>query len=193
HRVAIAGSVPADGSASLDEDGYQKVATNLERLAAVASSFDLTVHYHNHVGSYIESPAELDCLIERLDDSSVDLCFDTGHYAFGGGDAFEFLAANYGRVGYLHLKDVDEGVLWDAKRQHWSFLEALRQYIFCPIGAGNAWISEIVNLLVSVGFSHCVIVEQDTCRIDSTGNARENLQMVRTFEQAGNRMRRTTL
>ncbi|MBA3275240.1 MAG: TIM barrel protein [Chloroflexia bacterium] len=193
HRVAIAGSVSADGSASLDEPGYDRLAANLDRLADAARSFGLAVHYHNHVGSYIETPAELDRLMIRLDDTPVDLCFDTGHYAFGGGDAFEFLSRHHARVGYLHLKDVDEGVLRDAKMHCWSFLDALRRYIFCPLGAGNARIADTVQLLVSVGFNQYVIIEQDTCRNDSTVNARVNLEMVRTFEQAGDPMRRMTL
>ncbi|MDQ3654642.1 MAG: hypothetical protein M3457_06145, partial [Chloroflexota bacterium] len=47
HRVAIAGSIPADGSASLDEPGYERLVANLTRLADAAGSFDLSVHYHN--------------------------------------------------------------------------------------------------------------------------------------------------
>lgn len=193
HRVAIAGSVPVDGSASLDDAAYGRMAENLDRLAEVAAPFGLAVHYHNHAGTYIESPAEVAALMDRLAGSGVDLCFDTGHYAFGGGQAFDFLASNHDRVGYLHLKDVDERVLADTKRHSWSFLDALRHYIFCPIGSGNARIADIVDLLVAVRFSHWVIIEQDTCREESTANARQNLELVRTFEQAANRTRRTTL
>jgi len=191
HRVAIAGSVPADGSASLDDSAYRRLVDNLDRLARAAASFDLSVHYHNHVGSYIESPTEVASLMDRLTDSRVNLCFDTGHYAFGGGDAHDFIATHHSSIGYLHLKDVDGDVLTDARAQEWNFLDALRHYIFSPIGTGNARIRDIIDLLSSVAFQGHVIIEQDTCQDDSTLNARANLDMVRRFEAAVDSTRRT--
>lgn len=184
HRVTIAGSVPEDGSASLDEAGYGRLVSNLDRLAETATRFDLSVHYHNHVGSYIEAPREVEMLQERLAGSRVDLCFDTGHYAFGGGDASAFIRDHHREIGYLHLKDVDNQVLGDARSNGWDFLEALRNYVFCPIEAGQARIADVIGTLVSVGFDGYVIIEQDTCHDESTRNARENLKMVRTLESA---------
>lgn len=192
HRVAVAGSVPPDSSASLDESGYGRLAHNLDRLTVIAAGFDLTVHYHNHVGSYIETPAEVETLLARIAGSPVDLCFDTGHYAFGGGDAGEFIAAHHADVGYLHLKDVDPQVLIEAKTHKWNFLDALRHYVFCPIGTGSARISGIIELLTSIEYPGHVIIEQDTCRDDATRNARANLRMVRTFEVDREAQRETT-
>lgn len=192
HRVAIAGSIPADGSASLARSDYERLAANLERLAEDAARFGLAAHYHNHVGSYIETSDEIEPLLDLLDDSPVDLCFDTGHFAFGGGDASEFVAVHHARIGYLHLKDVDAAVLARSQRHAWSFMDALRQYIFSPIGCGNARVADIVATLVRVGFPHYVIVEQDTCRGNSTTNARVNLEMVRKFEAIARQERRNS-
>lgn len=191
HRVAIAGSVPVDGSASLDDSAYRRFVINLDRLADTASAFDLSVHYHNHVGSYIETPDEVASLMRYLIDSRVDLCFDTGHYVFGGGDAHDFIATHHSSVGYLHLKDVDGDVLAEARAQGWNFLDALRHYIFSPIGTGNARIRDIIDLLATVAFEGHVIIEQDTCQDDSTLNARANLDVVRRFEAAVDSTRRT--
>jgi len=191
-RIAIAGAVPADGSASLPAPAYSRLAANLHRLAVAANEHGLAVHYHNHVGSYVESPFELDALVDVLHDTGVDLCFDTGHFAFGGGNACDFLMTHGDKIGYLHLKDVDARVLDAARARRWNFLDALRNYIFCPIGTGNARIADIIGHLVDVRFPHYVIIEQDTCRDDSTVNARANLEMVRRFEQAATSLRRTT-
>ncbi len=182
HRVACAGSVPVNGSWSLDESAYGRLASNLDRLADAAASFGLRVHYHNHAGSYIETPHEVASLMGRLAGTQIDLCFDTGHYAFGGGDSFAFLEEHHRSIGYLHLKDVDPGVLANARTGNWTFLEALRKYIFSPIGSGSARIPEIIQLLTRIEFPHYVIIEQDTCVADSTTNARANLAMVRRFE-----------
>jgi inosose dehydratase len=181
HRVALAGSIPADGSASLKDDGYDRIIANLARLAAVAAPFGLDVHYHNHVGSYVEAPDEVGQLVRRLDATPVDLCFDTGHYAFGGGDALAFVREHRAAIGYMHLKDVDDGVLTQSRANRWSFHDALQHIIFSPIGQGSAQIDEIVGLLVRHGFDGYVIIEQDTCRDDSTTNSRANLQTVQQY------------
>ncbi|HWK80835.1 MAG TPA: sugar phosphate isomerase/epimerase [Thermomicrobiales bacterium] len=178
-RIAIAGAAPADGSASLAPGQLDALVANLHALARRAADAGLALHYHNHVGSYIESPAEVAALAERLDPELVDLCFDTGHYAFGGGDALRFLRDQSHRIGILHLKDVDPAVLAEAREHGWTFHESLRHYIFCPLGEGSAGIDQIVATLVERSFPGWVIVEQDTCRGDATENARANLDTLR--------------
>ncbi|MGC4190357.1 MAG: sugar phosphate isomerase/epimerase [Thermomicrobiales bacterium] len=183
-RIAIAGAVPADGSASLHPEQLDALVANLHTLARRASEVGLALHYHNHVGSYIEAPTEVAALAERLDPALVDLCFDTGHYAFGGGDALRFLRDQSSRIGILHLKDADAAVLAEARANGWDFRESLRHYIFCPLGQGAAGIDEIVATLVERSFPGWVIVEQDTCRGDATENARANLETLRRLVMA---------
>jgi inosose dehydratase len=178
-RIAIAGAVPADGSASLAPEQLDTLAANLHTLARRAADAGFALHYHNHVGSYIEAPAEVAALAERLDPELVDLCFDTGHYAFGGGDALRFLRDQSDSIGILHLKDVDAEILAEARANGWDFCESLRHYIFCPLGQGAAGIDEIVATLVERGFPGWVIVEQDTCQGNATENARANLETLR--------------
>ncbi len=175
-RIAMAGSVPADGSASLSEGAMETLTANVIALHDVAHQNGLPVQYHNHVGTYVESPSEVEACAYGLLGSPVSLCFDTGHFAFGGGVALEFLRTHLPSIGYVHLKDVDSSVLQEAKTLHWSFLESLRHYIFCPLGEGGANIPAIIGHLVTERFAGPVVIEQDTCRGDATANARANLQ-----------------
>ncbi|HYI25899.1 MAG TPA: sugar phosphate isomerase/epimerase, partial [Thermomicrobiales bacterium] len=148
----------------------------------------IQVHYHNHAGSYIETPGEVAALVAHIELSLVDLCFDTGHYAYGGGDANEFVASHLDSIGYLHLKDVNRKVLTEAKQRGWSFLDALRHIIFCPLGEGDANIPSIVATLVNSRFNGWVIIEQDTCKGESTLNARNNREtLARLAVDPGNR------
>ncbi len=182
-RVANAGAIPDDGSLSLGDQEYAALAANLRELAIVAREFGLTVRYHNHVGSYIETPAEVEALLAAIDLEVVNLCFDTGHYAFGGGDPYQFIADHIDAVGLLHLKDVDPNVLAEARSHGWTFQDALRQIIFCPLGEGNARITQVVDILVANDFAGHIIIEQDTCAGDSTRTAALNLERARDFEQ----------
>lgn len=181
HRVAMAGRVPPDGSASLGDSDIATIAEGVQRLAETATAYDISVHFHNHVGSWIEAPHELEAFLSHLDTSVADLCFDTGHYAYGGGDAAKFIAENVDAIGYLHLKDVDTNVVARARAEEWTFIEALKHIVFSPIGSGSADITSILETLVNAGFSGWVVVEQDTCEGDPTKTARENLRYIQNW------------
>lgn len=178
HRVDSAGVVPHDRSASLSDEGYETLAANVHRLAEHARSVGIIVHYHNHVGTYIETPWEVSALLRRLDRQFVDLCFDTGHYAYGGGIPLDFLTDRRADIGFLHLKDVDRTVLDNARLNRMSFLDALRHYVFCPLGEGSADIRRIVTTLEAESFGDYVVIEQDTCRGDSSETARQNREFL---------------
>jgi inosose dehydratase len=178
-RIAIAGNVPEDGSASLPLDGYRQIAESARCAAAIAGKFGIATHYHNHVGTWIETPTEVDHLLQSLRDADVDLCFDTGHYAYGGGNAAAFIETHVREIGYLHLKDVDSSKLQAARSNRWSFLDALREIVFSPLGEGNAGIERILDVLSMNGFQGWVVIEQDTCAGDQTEVARRNLDVVK--------------
>lgn len=190
-RVANAGAIPANGSLSLAADDYRTLAENIGKLADVAGEFGIRVRYHNHVGSWIETPSELTDLMAQMDFSKVDLCFDTGHYAFGGGDPYAFIADNIGTIGLLHLKDIDPAILIESRANGWSFREALQNIIFCPLGEGSARISDVVQVLVDSQFAGHIIIEQDTCAGDSTETAGLNLTRALTYETSAQSHRRS--
>lgn len=171
HRIAIAGQVPADGTAGLDDAGWLALESGLRLVAEQATAQGVRVHYHNHVGTYVETPAEVDRLLVETAGDDIDLCFDTGHYAYGGGDATAFVLEHGDRIGYLHLKDVSTSVLDEARRQRWSFLDALRQIVFCEFGDGIVDIPRVIGALRSGGYGGWVIVEQDTSSRPSTESA----------------------
>ena len=185
HRVARAGAIPADESASLAASEYAALASRVCRVAERASTVGLSVHYHNHVGTYIETPWELARLHRHLNRTLVDLCFDTGHYAYAGGDAAAFVREHVGDIGLLHLKDVDPQVRDSARRHKWSFLDALRRYVFCPLGEGAAEIGEIARTLRSTCYQHYVVIEQDTCLGDATETARQNRLVLESLSAPG--------
>ncbi len=171
HRIAIAGQVPNDGSAGLSDVEWTRLGSGLRMVCEQSTALGVRVHYHNHVGTYIETPEEVDRLLHETAGDDLDLCFDTGHFAYGGGDPTAFVLEHGDRIGYLHLKDVSATVLAEAKSQRWSFLDALRQIIFCEFGQGIVDIPKVIAALRSGGYGGWVIVEQDTSARPSTVSA----------------------
>ena len=178
-RIALAGRVPADGSAGLSDAEWRTLVESLKRAAGRAAAKGIRTHYHNHAGSYVETPSEVECFLAHLDPAVADLCFDAGHYAFGGGDPADFVARHADRIGYVHLKDVDPAVLARARAEGLGFLDALRVYVFCELGEGLANVPAIVGALLDHGYSGWIVVEQDTSRRPSTESARASREYLR--------------
>lgn len=182
HRIALAGRVPADGSASLSDTEMGVFVDGLHKLGQKGLEYGIKVHYHNHVGSTIEAPHEVAAIARRLNTAYADFCFDTGHYAYGGGDPTQWITDNYDKIGYLHLKDVDSAALAESKAQGYSFLEALTHYVFSPLGEGTADIPAVLQVLQDHHFDGWIVIEQDTCPGDATETARQNYEYVRAWE-----------
>ena len=113
------------------------IIRNLNRLAETVAPLGMQVHYHNHAGSYIETPSEVAALVAHIEGSPVNLCFDTGHYAYGGGNANEFVASHLDSIGYLHLKDVNGKILTEGEAARLELSRSLAPYHLLPTWRGR--------------------------------------------------------
>jgi inosose dehydratase len=132
---------PRDGD--VDLAAVQRAAD-----AARARGFEPT--FHHHMGTRVQTPAEIERLLEGTD---VGLLLDSGHLTAAGGDAVAGLRDWRPRVNHVHLKDVRLAALdapWD---------EAWRGGAFCELGTGDADLDGFVHELD--GYDGWLVVEQD--------------------------------
>ena len=162
-----------DESRGLADEQWRQLARGLEELARRVAPMGMAVAFHNHVGTYVETPAETARLLDETDPALVGWCLDIGHLAFGGGNAIDMLPRYADRVQHVHVKDVSPDVLAQARAGGWSFGQALAQFIFPPLGEGMARIPEVVAALKGVGYDGWYVIEQDTAP-DPTSVARAN-------------------
>ena len=160
-RAGLAGRVPADGSAGMDEAQWHAAATGLETLARRCRALGLRAVFHHHAGTYVETPDELATLCHLTDPDLIGVCLDTGHYLYGGGNPREALATYGTRVRYIHLKDVDAARLEQARAGGWNFVEGVERGVFTALGRGAAAIAGCVSDLQSRGYRGWAVVEQD--------------------------------
>ena len=159
---------------ALPEAAFRAMVEGLHRLGAALSELGMELAFHNHVGTYVETGEEIDALLAATDPERVGWCLDTGHLVYGGGDLLGLLEKYRDRVAYLHLKDVDPEVLASARRAGWSFEEALRRYVFAPLGEGRVPLKEALSMLLEAGYEGWAVIEQDTTPTDPTETARKN-------------------
>jgi inosose dehydratase len=65
------------------------------------------------------------------------------------------------KLRYVHIKDCDVKVLDEARRNKWTFEEAIEHKVFTVIGQGNIDFPAFFQTLVKNGYSGWSVVEQD--------------------------------
>jgi len=160
-RTAIAGRVPADGSAGFSHGEWRRFSDGVNTVARYARERGLVTAFHPHVASYIERPEEIARLMRDTDPTLVGLCLDTGHVAYGGGDPVEIARTHARRVRHVHLKDLRREVRADALARQLDFPGAVSLGVFAPLGDGSLDLRATLSALRAVGYAGWLIVEQD--------------------------------
>lgn len=188
-RQRIAGRVPADGSAGLDDAGWKELARTVHAIArALRDELRMTIVLHHHAGTFVETPAEIDRFMAETDPDLVGLLLDTGHLVYGGGDPVETIRRYGARVRYVHLKDADRAELERVRTTDIDMDTAWRRGVFCALGAGVVDIPRTVEALRGIGYAGWAIVEQDVVPNtegvldpEPSGSARESRAYLRTL------------
>jgi inosose dehydratase len=160
-RAAVAGRVPADGSAGLSHGEWRRFCDGVNEVARYARERGLVTAFHPHAASYVERPEEIARLMRDTDPSLVGLCLDTGHIAYGGGDPAEIARTHARRVRHVHLKDLRRDVRADALARRLDFRDAVGLDVFAPLGDGSLDLRGTLTALRDAGYDGWLIVEQD--------------------------------
>ncbi|MCR2807688.1 myo-inosose-2 dehydratase [Paenibacillus soyae] len=143
----------------LDEAGWRSLAEGLNAAGSIAREYGLKLTYHHHGGTVVESPEEIDRLMELTDPSLVWLLYDTGHAYYGGADPLQVLRKHYDRIAYIHLKDVRPAVLEEARAEGADFVTCIRKGVFTVPGDGCIDFAPILGELVARGYDGWAMLE----------------------------------
>ncbi len=147
---------------SLDEDGWRVFAAGTEHAARrVREETGLRSVLHHHTGTWIETPAETERLLDMTDGDVVGLVFDTGHWAFGGGDPLQGIEQFADRIWYVHFKDHDPAVAAQSRLHEWDGPQSVGQGIFPELGQGDVDFPKVLDSLETIGYDGWIVVEQD--------------------------------
>lgn len=156
---ADSGGSDYDSRPGLDDEGWQTLLSNLDRVAKLAAERGVRAVLHPHVGTMIETGDEV-CHV--LDGSGIALCLDTGHLLIGGTDPAELARQAPERIAHLHLKDVDSKFAAKVQSGQLTYGDAVRQGMYRPLGTGDVDIPAIVGHVRAHGYNGWYTLEQDT-------------------------------
>ena len=146
----------------LSPDAWNLYVENANRLGQMLlDEYGLKMVLHPHGDSHIETPEEIARIFDATDPTYVNLCLDSGHVVYGGGDPVELVEKYPERITYVHIKAFDEDITREAHEKDWPFGEAVAKGAsVCP-PAGLPEMHAFVDALAELDKDIYCICEQD--------------------------------
>ena len=150
-----------DGKYVMNDEEWKLLTTGLEKLGKLAAEKDMKIVYHHHMGTVVQTTAEIDRLMENTDPGLVSLLFDSGHLVYSGEDELAILKKYIHRIKHVHLKDVRPEIVKRVKEEKLSFLKAVRLGAFTVPGDGCISFQPIFDVLAENHYEGWLLVEAE--------------------------------
>ena len=154
--------VPVNDRPRLTPAEMTAFGAKLEEFAAYLASEGITLAYHHHMGTVVETPAEIDALMAATG-PATHLLFDAGHCTFGGGDPAAVLARHVGRVAHVHAKNIRRPVCDRVRAENLSFLQGVLAGAFTVPGdqEGAIDFAPLLQILKGAGYDGWIVIEAE--------------------------------
>ncbi len=171
----------------LKDDEWAGYGKRLTALAERMADFGVRMAFHHHMGTIVESDAEVDRLMATTG-PAVGLLYDTGHCVFSGGNPIAMLKRHVARVVHVHCKDVRADLVDKARSTDNSFMQAVLDGVFTVPGDGFVDFATILSILHDSGYQGWLVseAEQDPAKAHPLTYARLGFSnLARMALQAG--------
>jgi inosose dehydratase len=146
----------------LTGEQWAHLTKGMERLGhEVKEAYGLDIVVHPHADTHLDTEDHVERFLDSTDSDLVNLCLDTGHYAYCGGDSVKLIETYGERIGYLHLKQVDPEILTDVVKNEIPFGPAVQRGVMCEPPSGVPELEPVLVAAQRLGVELFAIVEQD--------------------------------
>jgi len=144
----------------LSDGDWAAYGRRITRLAERMAEFGVGMAFHHHMGTIVETDAEVGRLMAATGEA-VGLLFDTGHSLFSGGDPVALLKRHAARVVHVHCKDARQDVFRKARATDESFMQAVLDGVFTMPGDGFVDFPAVLAILNDAGYAGWLVAEAE--------------------------------
>ncbi|MFN3279414.1 MAG: myo-inosose-2 dehydratase [Paracoccus hibiscisoli] len=146
----------------LTPDQMAAFGARMEEFAAWMAAQGVTLVYHHHMGTVVESPEEINAFMAATG-PATHLLFDAGHCTFGGGDPEVVLRRHAARVAHFHAKNIRRPVTERVRTEGLSFLQGVMAGAFTVPGDPEGAIDfvPLLRILADVGYEGWLVIEAE--------------------------------
>ncbi len=150
---------PLSARAVLEKSRWEQFGARLTAFAErLTAEYGLQLAYHHHMGTVVQSEAEIDRLM-AVTGPAFNLLLDTGHISWGGGNPARVARHYKDRIAHVHCKDIREDVMWQSQQEDWSFLDSVLAGVYTVPGDGFIDFVSVFKALP--GYVGWVVVEAE--------------------------------
>jgi inosose dehydratase len=162
-----------------DEEQWHLITRGFNEMGWIARDLGMFMTVHHHMGTGVQTEAEIDRLMAVTDPELVWLLYDTGHLAFAGVDLLTILNRYGSRIKHVHLKDLRRAVFQRVAAENMSFLDAVRAGVFTVPGDGDLDFAPVFAALNELNYQGWMVVEAE--QDPAKANPFEYAQMARSY------------
>jgi inosose dehydratase len=146
----------------LRDGDWAAFGAGVEALAQHAAARGITLVYHHHMGTVVQTEDDIDRLMAATG-PATKLLLDTGHCFFAGGDPAGLAVRHMGRVGHIHAKNVRPAVMDAVLQGGLSFLEGVRRGVFTVPGdpEGGVRFAPVLRTAAAHGYTGWLVIEAE--------------------------------
>jgi len=142
HFIILNGGVSkSQRPEGFSDNDFLQLAKTMNAIGKSVRDYGVFACMRPHVGCMIESPNDVDRLLEHLDTSLVGLCIHAAHQVIAGCDPYEIYEKHAKLVTYAHIGEI-------GKENKWALL-----------GEGILDQKRLMKALLNVGFDGWVVIE----------------------------------
>jgi inosose dehydratase len=152
----------ATDAAQLDPDHWTNLVSGTNELGRVIyEEFGVELVFHPHVDTHVDTQERIERFLEDTDPRYVNLCLDTGHIAYAGGNNIEIVQRFPERINYVHLKQVDPVVREHVRQANLPLSDAVKLGAMVEPPYGEPAMPPLLDALAGLGRELFCVIEQD--------------------------------
>ncbi|SMO43058.1 myo-inosose-2 dehydratase [Paracoccus laeviglucosivorans] len=154
--------VPLSARPVLTPDEMAAFGARIEEFAQYMASQGITLAYHHHMGTVVQTPDEIDAFMAATG-PATHLLFDSGHCTFGGGDPEAVLTRHIDRVAHFHAKNIRRPVTERVWADGMSFIQGVMAGAFTVPGDPEGAIDflPLLKILARAGYDGWLVIEAE--------------------------------
>ncbi|HEX4255547.1 MAG TPA: TIM barrel protein [Streptosporangiaceae bacterium] len=148
--------------AELDADGWRTLCAAANEIGRqISEDYGVRLQFHPHADSHVMTQPQVERFLDGTDPRYVSLCLDTGHLAYGRADSVEIIRKFPARIGYVHIKQMDPGIVAKAEAEDLPFGQAVAMGASVEPPEGLPDIPSVLAALAELDAVLFTVVEQD--------------------------------
>ncbi|PYE31657.1 MULTISPECIES: myo-inosose-2 dehydratase [unclassified Rhizobium] len=153
---------PVNDRPIMTDAEWTRFSQGYEALSRHAADQGVKMGYHHHMGTIIESAADIDRFMSMAG-PHTRLLLDTGHCTFGGADPQEVARKYMDRVTHIHAKNIRPEIMARVRSEHLSFLDGVRLGVFTVPGdpEGCVAFEPVLKIAAEHGYAGWLVIEAE--------------------------------